>query len=324
MKSLKVNKYYLIGLLFLLTSSVFSQNLSSLESYAAKVRKQITLESSKLDSLNRVLNQKVDVINKEKSKQPQDKDKISKLMANSITLTNQIENVRNSLSKQEENLASIEKKLFREYTSAIDSLSELLNQSNSRTSKENLTAQIFSLRERRLYLTQGNLKLSYNPENILSINTKSFNSSNDKKRIEEYLNNAFSEAVNKLNDVTFKLDEIEKTISLQKKAARFLEQTENEIKPVSKFSNRTSTNESAYTGNDRADGLSEKSSVSYNQLINQLSFLEPSMIKSRQNNSFTSNKKNFQLKDYKNLLTDVKQLLTEYRYLLSNKINSLK
>ncbi len=89
-----------------------SQDLASLESSADRVRKQIVFENAKLDSLNRILDQKVEVINKEKSRQQQDKDKISRLMANSISVTNQIENAQKRITDMEENLSSIEKKLF--------------------------------------------------------------------------------------------------------------------------------------------------------------------------------------------------------------------
>ncbi len=320
-------KKYLLVILILFTHPVYSQNLSSLEVSANKIRRQISADNVKLDSLNKILNQKVDVINNEKNKSPQDKDKISGLMANSITLTNQIEKIQKSISSQEDNLASLEKKLFNTYSATIDSLTELLNKAKSKSTKDELTEQIFRLRERRLLLTQGKLKLQYNPENILGIDAKSFTSANEKKRIEEYLTNAYAEVNTQLNEVTFKLNEIEKTISLQKKATRFLEQTEgeNEIKSATRTSNRTAS--SAY-GDYPRDGataeLSEKSVLSYNQMINQLAFLEPSLIKSRQDYSFGTIKKNFQLKDYKNLLNDVKQLLTEYKSLLSNKINSFK
>lgn len=322
----KINLKFIVSFLFLFTNLTLSQDLASLESSADRVRKQIVFENAKLDSLNRILDQKVEVINKEKSRQQQDKDKISKLMANSISVTNQIENAQKRITDMEENLSSIEKKLFRQYSSAIDSLSEKLNQANPKSTKEELTAQIFSFRERRLFLTQGNLKLSYNPENILSIDTKSFSTPNDKKRIEEYLDKAYTEASNQLKDVTFKLNEIDKTISLQKKAIRFLEQTENEseIKPISKFSKQTTSSSSYFNDGASKDVLVERTAVNYNQLIGQLAFLEPSLIKSKQDNTFASSKRNFQLKDYKNLLNDVKQLLTEYKYLLSNKINMLK
>ncbi len=323
----KLIKYFFAGLVILLTCPLYSQNLSSLESSANKIRKQISLDNAKLDSLHRILNLKVDVINNEKRKQPQDKDKISGLMANSISITNQIEMTQQRLTSQEENLATIEKKLFRLYSNSIDSLSELLNQSKSKPRKEELTAQIFSLRERRLLLTQGELKLSYNPENILGIDTKSFTSLYDKKRVEEYLNNAYDEASTQLNDVTFKINEIEKTLLLQKKATRFLEQAENEneLKSTTRISNRTTTNmNNAYGSNDEVADLSEKSALGYNRIISQLAFLEPSLIKSRQDYSYGANKNNFQLKDYKKLLNEVKQLLTEYKFLLSNKINLLK
>lgn len=320
-------KKYLLGILLLFTHPLYSQNLLSLEVSANRIRKQISADNVKLDSLNKILNQKVDVINNEKNKSPQDKNKISGLMANSITLTNQIEKIQKSISSQEENLASLEKKLFRSYSGTIDSLTELLNKAKSKSTKDELTEQIFRLRERRLLLAQGKLKLQYNPENILGIDSKSFTSEIEKKRIEEYLTNAYAEVNTQLNEITFKLNEIEKTISLQKKAARFLEQTEgeNEIKSATRTSNRTAS--SAYGDNSRDDAttaLSEKSVLSYNRMINQLAFLEPSLIKSRQDYSLGTIKKNFQLKDYKNLLNDVKQLLTEYKSLLSNKINSFK
>ncbi len=320
-------KKYLLGILLLFTHPLYSQNLLSLEVSANRIRKQISADNVKLDSLNKILNQKVDVINNEKNKSPQDKNKISGLMANSITLTNQIEKIQKSISSQEENLASLEKKLFRSYSGTIDSLTELLNKAKSKSTKDELTEQIFRLRERRLLLAQGKLKLQYNPENILGIDSKSFTSEIEKKRIEEYLTNAYAEVNTQLNEITFKLNEIEKTISLQKKAARFLEQTEgeNEIKSATRTSNRTVS--SAYSDNSRDDAttaLSEKSVLSYNRMINQLAFLEPSLIKSRQDYSLGTIKKNFQLKDYKNLLNDVKQLLTEYKSLLSNKINSFK
>lgn len=320
-------KKYLLVVLLLFTHPVYSQNLLSLEVSANKIRKQISADNVKLDSLNKILNQKVDVINNEKNKSPQDKDKISGLMANSITLTNQIEKIQKSISSQEDNLASLEKKLFRTYSATIDSLTELLNKAKSKSTKDELTEQIFRLRERRLLLTQGKLKLQYNPENILGIDAKSFTSAGEKKRIEEYLTNAYAEVNTQLNEVTFKLNEIEKTISLQKKAARFLEQTEgeNEIKSASRTSNlTTSSANGGYSRDDAEAALSEKSVLSYNRMITQLAFLDPSLIKSRQEFSLGTSKKNFQLKDYKSLLNDVKQLLTEYKSLLSNKINSFK
>ena len=225
--------FLFVSILFLLpVSKIESQNIPEQE-YLIKMEKRYndlqisyTKEKSVLDSLQERFNKRIKEINFEKEKTNPDNDKITSLMANSVNLSNNIDEQQKELDKIGKSITSIKIKLNEKYTGIIDSLKNIREKETE--NKEKIDNLILFYATKRLEVTPEIYRLSFNPYKILELDLHKSKDSVYKKIYSEYLTSAMNEVNNVLANISEESNEINQVIELQRKANRFVEETELE------------------------------------------------------------------------------------------------
>lgn len=307
-----VNIYFIAVVLFFLLPVVKMQGqpIAGLEKKYASVSSSLDNEQRKLDSLTLQLNDRAESISREKQKASPDREKITRLMANSVLLTNTINDLQKkiiSLENKKEDLKSI---LRNSYTRIIDSLSNLPGKTNENE------LQILSFTAKKLLVAQRFPDLSFQPDMIINLNPSSVNNPEEKRIFRDYVNRALKEIEEKIIYIDKQYNEINSILALQKKADKFLEETEyNDEYGFSR--NRRNLTEAGrdVEFNNSKDYLSNAENVS--GMLNQFRTIQPSENKQRSN--LTTNVQNLSLKDYHKLLKELRENLTAFKTILLHK-----
>ena len=277
-----------------------------------------------LDSLKNKLDARVKEINIEKSKPSPDEDKITSLMANSVTLSNNIDEQQNKINKIEKSIASIKIKLSEKYSGIIDSLKEV--RKKDLKNKEEIENLILFYAAKRLEVTPEIFQLSFNPYKILELDLNKSKDPADQKIYSEYLSNALQEVNNILSNISSENTEISQVIELQRKANKFIEETELESGIASaKLQQETDNGEKGSNIRNGAFFESDNNSLSnnaqvYAHLLEQLSTIKSISVRQMPDEILQSFEKNIDLYSYEKLLNEVKKRLTDYKKLLEQKI----
>ena len=149
MKHLRELFYVLFsGIFFLVVSNnIYSQDIEKFEKEYKILGNELNSEQLRLDSLQNILRQRAELINKEKRKSPQDKDEIINLMSNSATISNNIEAEQKKLYQLENKIELLKSKLGEKYSFLIDSLKSLKK-------NDKITEQVISLFRRNCLFLQ--------------------------------------------------------------------------------------------------------------------------------------------------------------------------
>ncbi len=277
-----------------------------------------------LDSLKNILETRAKQIENEKQKLNPDNDKIIKLMAGSVSLSNLIDDYQEKLDANSKNLKQLSKMLEARYSAKIDSL-QLLKKSTKENS-EKLDGEILLYTEKRLLISPQVDLLSFNPQKILEIDLTKTKNSDEKASLKEYLSSALAEINAELSEVTKQAKEIDAALILQEKTSKFLAETEfdRDFRPGK--SSRSST---ARTYESSILSVQDKLVIadqinSYALLLDQLNIFDKSENINLQKFNFKSGKANLSLKDYSSLLKELKQRLSDYKLILTNKIEQSK
>lgn len=310
---------------------LIAQTLDGLENNYIMLNNSYYQEENKLDSLRKVLEYRAKQIDNEKQKN--NSDKVIDLMANSVNLTNKVEIQQKKVQTIASNLESVKKRLNSKYNVIIDSLKALQTSGSYKGSRKDINDKILDYTERKLIVSPKINSLSFNPGKLLEINTTSIKDPGEKNIYREYLNNALSEINNQISSVEKSSEEIGQIIYLQKKAGRFLEETEfdNEIGHLKR--SRSSVEPGAAAGypggiknsndgvgvvNEAARSLSVQME-SYGFLLNQLDNDRTS----KWSNSRDGSNKNLSFKEYQAMLKELKSRLLDYKSVLLNKMDKL-
>lgn len=299
---------------------VHSQDLNSLELRYSILNNSLTKQKQTLDSLKTILNERVKLIDNEKNKSNPDNDKIIELMSKSVILTNQINNLQFKVNKEEIEFESSKKQLSRIYSAIIDSI-KLLQATAKNSQKDELTAQVLFLTEKKLLASPKVATLTFNPEQVIKIDLKATSDPNQRKIYAEYLQSALKEVDNQIQQITERSEELKQITQLQKKAARFIEETDFDGN-VRFFNYRTNIDRSPL-GNILATEYSDSENIlfsqfsSYSSMLDQLKLYGTSSYKSKWNDE---QKTKLSLNEYLSLLNELKKNLQEYKLVLYNKL----
>ena len=339
MKSLT---FLLISVLLLLeTGEVKSQNLTSQDNLTKLEKKynglQISFLNEKLllDSLHEVFNKRLREINNEKEKKSPDNEKITSLMANSVNLSNNIDEQQKKIESIGKAITTIKMNLNLRYTGIIDSLKNI--QVKEKENKEKIDNLILFYATKRLEVTPEIYRLSFNPYKILELDLNKSKDSAYNKIYSEYINGAIREVDNILANISEESDEINQVVELQRKASRFVEETEmesgitsgklaqtEEKSPASASLESGTEPDISFTG-DRAKNANLNSNIKvYEELLNQLNTIKSLSVRQAPDESIQTLYKEIDLNSYGELLKEVIKRLNEYKKLLMQKSSSLK
>jgi len=300
------------------------QSLDELEKRYDNLRSVVKKDNMILDSLKNILETRAKQIENEKQKLNPDNDKIIKLMAGSVSLSNLIDDYQEKLDANSKNLKQLSKMSEARYSAKIDSL-QLLKKSTKENS-EKLDGEILLYTEKRLLISPQVDLLSFNPQKILEIDLTKTKNSDEKASLKEYLSSALAEINAELSEVTKQAKEIDAALILQEKTSKFLAETEfdRDFRPGK--SSRSST---ARTYESSILSVQDKLVIadqinSYALLLDQLNIFDKSENINLQKFNFKSGKANLSLKDYSSLLKELKQRLSDYKLILTNKIEQSK
>ena len=300
------------------------QSLDALEKRYDNLRSVVKKDNMILDSLKNILENRAKQIENEKQKLNPDNDKIVKLMAGSVSLSNLIDDYQEKLDANSKNLKQLSKMSEARYSAKIDSL-QLLKKSTKENS-EKLDSEILLYTEKRLLISPQVDLLSFNPQKILEIDLTKTKNSDEKASLKEYLSSALAEINAELSEVTKQAKEIDAALILQEKTSKFLAETEfdRDFRPGK--SSRSST---ARTYESSILSVQDKLVIadqinSYALLLDQLNIFDKSENINLQKFNFKSGKANLSLKDYSSLLKELKQRLSDYKLILTNKIEQSK
>ena len=300
------------------------QSLDALEKRYDNLRSVVKKDNMILDSLKNILETRAKQIENEKQKLNPDNDKIVKLMAGSVSLSNLIDDYQEKLDANSKNLKQLSKMLEARYSAKIDSL-QLLKKSTKENS-EKLDSDILLYTEKRLLISPQVDLLSFNPQKILEIDLTKTKNSDEKASLKEYLSSALAEINAELSEVTKQAKEIDAALILQEKTSKFLAETEfdRDFRP-----GKSSRSLTARTYESSILSVQDKLVIadqinSYALLLDQLNIFDKSENINLQKFNFKSGKANLSLKDYSSLLKELKQRLSDYKLILTNKIEQSK
>lgn len=322
MKTDYLKIFFIFMIICCLVNSIqlMAQTLGDLEKQYDTVLLKIINEKSRRDSLNTILNVRVEQIEKEKEKSKVDETRIKELMAQSVIVTNQISLVDNKLRAMEKELSDKAKILEEQYTRIIDSLNTVLKRIKNSSSVEEINALLLNTHQKKIIVSPYPKGLSFQPGKILFINLSETKDSVKKAIYIDYLKQTLVEVDDLLNDIQNKQEELKQIRRLENLTKKFLAEAEFEsgIKTSSTIGNaRYSQTGGELVSADVRSAINIKS-LSYFGIINQLSVLEPF---SRITNRWQKEAgKKLSPGDYLNMLEDLQSILRQYRNMIVDKI----
>jgi hypothetical protein len=322
-------RFLLIVLFFICTQfSLFPQSIPLLENSYYKLEGWLSSEQAKLDSLKNILNQRAKKINEAKSKADFSKDDVTGLMAGSISVSNDIDELQKKIVILQAKLENIKNMLSEKYSAKIDSLQALLKTNNLSNEKiSGVKDEIYLYTGKKILVMPKIGLLSFYPNKIIEINLNKIDDPAQKNVYKEYLQKALGEVDNRLSNVNQSISGVDKIISLQKKTARFLEETEFGIslpqQPSTEpaVSNNFQSPHAFFVGtNSTANSAFTSQAEDYSLLLNQLhQSIYPQISWTVQPDS---SRQNLTYQQYHTLLEELKKSLLEYKFIITHKIEN--
>jgi len=312
------------------------KDLAALENTYNNLQDSYEKEKLVLDSLQTRFSKRVSEINNEKDKTNPDNEKITSLMANSVNLSNSIDGQQKKIDKIGRNITSVKIKLNNRYTGIIDSLKNI--RMNGKENKDDIDNLILFYATKRLEVTPEIYRLSFNPYKILELDLQKTKDSAYKKIYSEYLTGALNEVNSILTNISKESHEINQVVELQKKASRFVEETELEsgittgklAQPEEKSPATETSTENGPDFYNSFDGARAKNNSLtdnikvYEELLNQLNTIKSLSVRQMPDISSQPIGEEIDLNSYDKLLNEVRIRLIEYKRLLMQKAGSLR
>ncbi|MFZ0455202.1 MAG: hypothetical protein WCE54_22355 [Ignavibacteriaceae bacterium] len=312
------------------------KDLTRLENTYNDLQSSYEKEKSVLDSLQARFKKRVGEINYEKDRTNPDNEKITSLMSNSVNLSNNIDAQQKKIDKIGKSVTSVKIQLNEKYTGIIDSLKNI--RIKGKENQEKIDNLILFYATKRLEVTPEIYSLSFNPYKILELDLQKSKDSAYKRIYSEYLTGAVNEVNNILANISKESNEINQVVELQKKASRFVEETELESGITSgKLSQTDEKNPAAETGTETSTGFynnfdgarAKNNSLTdnikiYEELLNQLNTIKSLSVRQMPDVSIQAIGEEIDLNSYDKLLNEVKKRLIEYKRLLMQKSGSLQ
>ena len=315
-----------IVLVFLLTTPLWAQDQQQSERSYYETLAAVKQQQSKLGSLNTTLADFAKEIDEAK-KANLDQGQVKKLMAQALSVSNEIEQQQNSIRKLQNQLEQHRKNLENVYTAQIDSIQLLLQSDEFSGDRLVLELKHREIAEKRMMILPLVQSFSFDPQKINSIQSIKSDDPLEQEMLKDYLNNALSEITEKLANLQNTKLELEKIVLLEEKTQHFLEDVDTDgfvgFSSASSLVNLNSPDESSV----RASDLGSKANIietriqAYLYLVNQLELNQAvvqtisSMIEPGQSASTLSNQ------EYLKLLIQIEQRLLDYQEILTKKLN---
>ena len=321
----KLNCFFLLGLMLLCINFSVAQSTSSFEKRFDSLKNSFRKETITLDSLKQILETKANEIDYAKKKNA-DENSIRKLMAGTVTVSSKIDEHQKQINFVEKELEEVKRILTKKYTVEIDSLYTLEKSNQYEGSESQFKTRILELTEKRVLAAPKINSLSFNPEKILEINISNAKQPAEKKIYAEYLTGALNEVNSQLTQVKKISDEIKQIAALQQKTKKFIEESEFDFNM--KAANIESRNESVTTANNPTLIASDKYGYQVVQvqsfliLLKQLDIKQTTDLNTSNRFLLENSKKQFSIKEYRELLKEVEKRLNDYRLILTHKINA--
>lgn len=315
-----------IVLVFLLTTPLWAQDQQQSERSYYETLAAVKQQQSKLGSLNTTLADFAKEIDEAK-KANLDQGQVKKLMAQALSVSNEIEQQQNSIRKLQNQLEQHRKNLENVYTAQIDSIQLLLQSDEFSGDRLVLELKHREIAEKRMMILPLVQSFSFDPQKINSIQSIKSDDPLEQEMLKDYLNNALSEITEKLANLQNTKLELEEIVLLEEKTQHFLEDVDTDgfvgFPSASSLVNLNSPDESSV----RASDLGSKANIietriqAYLYLVNQLELNQAvvqtisSMIEPGQSASTLSNQ------EYLKLLIQIEQRLLDYQEILTKKLN---
>lgn len=315
-----------IVLVFLLTTPLWAQDQQQSERSYYETLAAVKQQQSKLGSLNTTLADFAKEIDEAK-KANLDQGQVKKLMAQALSVSNEIEQQQNSIRKLQNQLEQHRKNLENVYTAQIDSIQLLLQSDEFSGDRLVLELKHREIAEKRMMILPLVQSFSFDPQKINSIQSIKSDDPLEQEMLKDYLNNALSEITEKLANLQNTKLELEEIVLLEEKTQHFLEDVDTDgfvgFSSASSLVNLNSPDESSV----RASDLGSKANIietriqAYLYLVNQLELNQAvvqtisSMIEPGQSASTLSNQ------EYLKLLIQIEQRLLDYQEILTKKLN---
>lgn len=219
-------KYILLLLILWLSQIAVAQGVSVLENRYSDLQQQIEIEKARLDSLNALLEKQVSLIDAEKKKDAIDKEKVRKLMSESIPLTAQIDAHQKQLNTLRKEQERFRYQLAQRYSAKLDSLQNLEKSGSGKP--EELQRQIVFYTEKYLAVSPVFRALSFDPEKIRQISLSASGDSLEQAIALDYLQKAQADVATHLADIEQNRKELEAALRLERKTREFLEEIDDE------------------------------------------------------------------------------------------------
>ncbi|NOX87782.1 MAG: hypothetical protein GXO77_02070 [Calditrichaeota bacterium] len=211
--------------LLLLPLLIFAQSsaIKALEQQQNRYQKQILLEKTKLDSLNRELNTilaQIDSLNEQNAS----KNDISDLQAKSLSISKNVVASQTQIKALNKKIESVNKKLFKRYSRQIDSLNRVLSTEKDAQKREQITRELKLLTQKRIAVSPALKQFSFDPRKLFAINLRATKDSLKRAIIKDYIRNAINEVDTTLMNLNLKKQELINMKRLQEKAASFMDE----------------------------------------------------------------------------------------------------
>ena len=161
-------------LISVFSAPVRAQNLQGLERSYYLILASIKQEQSKLDSLNLQLTNFAEAIDEEKKNKNSDQGKVKNLMAQALSVSDEIQIKNKSIQELKNQLETHQKNLDNLYTTKIDSMQTLLQSDKFTGDEQALTTELRDFTEKRMMISPVVQSFTFDPQKINSIqSTKS-------------------------------------------------------------------------------------------------------------------------------------------------------
>ncbi|KAA3610772.1 MAG: hypothetical protein D8M58_21260 [Calditrichaeota bacterium] len=198
-----------------LISIVSAQEISTQEAKLMTLEKSYSIEKSKLDSINNVLQTQIDELDLLKKAEQRDEDKIALFMSRAHSVSK----LADSQTEVVTNLAVQIKKhriiLYNRYSAAIDSLAD--------EQKQNDEGKLKELNYKRSLVSPALPLFSFDPVLIERIDLANTENSLEKSIHHDYLTNALSEIDSNIKVLNRKKDEVSTMIRLNEQTEDFID-----------------------------------------------------------------------------------------------------
>jgi hypothetical protein len=316
---------HILFLIVFMNTGTVAQNINKLEQEYDSIKIELAKDKQKLDSLTTVLNKRATLIDTEKEKSDVDNNKVVRLMAQSVVISNQIERQQKRLTLTRKKFEAQRKMVLNRYNVIIDSLQSVRTEQKN---QESIERSILKYTEKKLSVSPKIKSLSYDPEKILQIDLSTIEDISERSIYEQYLQRALVEVDSQLHDVQNLTSEVEAILRLQGKAQNFIDEIEMDTKigPYLVVSDDYDTKDAeVLSENWRVGDIENLSDIdSYIVLLRQLELMHPTEYLARWQSVTDSVAVNLSLRDYQELLQEIAQKLQDYRTVLAKKITPVE